>query len=169
MQIVGSGNELLDVTFEAAYCVSVFDPVLTGGFGDILGDAPVLTGSISLIDDETMFGGSFSNLNPDVSADSIDNMINYILNQDFGSQGFTDAEIQGAIWGLTDDLVFVADGAGDVADADAILADAIANGADFEAGAGDIVGIFIDPSDATEDAGHSQPFIVGVTIDECIC
>ena len=65
--------------------------------------------------------------------------------------------------------MFVADGAGDVADANAILADAIANGQDFEAQAGDIIGVFIDPTDATEDSGHIQPFIVGVTIDECIC
>lgn len=159
------------LVIQEAYCVAVFDPILSGITGEDIDGAPMNFGTISLLDDASIIGSSITNIKSGVAADEVDNMINWILNQDFGSQGYTDAEIQGAIWGLTDDTAFVAEGGGDLADAIALCDLAVANGGNFVAGAGDVIGLYIDPNAATEAAGHAQPFVVAVNFDDidCIC
>ena len=172
LKISGSGDARLDgLVITEAYCVAVYDPLLFGDFGTNIDNAPMNFGSISVLDDASIIGSSITNIKTGVAADEVDNMINWILNQDFGSQGYTDAEIQGAIWGLTDDLAFVGEGAGDLADAIAICDAAVASGGDYVAGAGDLIGLYIDPNAATEAAGHTQPFVVAVAFDDldCIC
>ena len=109
-------------------------------------------------------------------------LINWILNQDFGSQDngdgtgqtYTDAEIQGAIWGLTDFFVGVEAGGGTVENALEIVDAAFQNGEGFEAQEGDLIGLFLDPTPASEAAtGHVQPFIIAVRYEdleeECVC
>jgi len=159
------------LVIQEAYCVAVFDSVNSGLTGTNIDNAPMNFGTISLLDDASVIGSSITNIKPGVAADEVDNMINWILNQDFGGQGFTDAEIQGAIWGLTDDTAFVAAGGGELADAQLILDQAMAQGGSFVAGAGDVIGLYIDPNAATQAAGHAQPFVVAVNFDDidCIC
>jgi len=172
IKLSGSGDARLDgLVIEEAYCLAVFDPILAGTFGTNIDNAPMNFGTISVLDDMSMVGSSFTNIKPGVAADEVDNIVNWILNQDFGSQGFSDAEIQGAIWGLTDDLAFVAEGGGDVANSVIICDLAVANGGSFEAGAGDVIGLYVDPNVATQAAGHDQPFVVAVNFDDidCIC
>lgn len=111
-------------------------------------------------------------------------MVNWILNQDFGSQDngdgvgktFTEAEIQGAIWGLTDNFLFVNEAIpsfGTKANAQEIYDMALANGEGFVAGKGDIVSIILDPTSAAIAAGNKQPIIIGVEWDalaqDCFC
>ena len=175
MTDAGGDLRLDNVTFTEAYCVGIFEDLLAGEGGTSLADAPLLTGTISLLDDDSVLGSTnpdtmtLADVNSEIDSTELDNMINYILNTDFQSQGFTDAEIQGAIWGITDNFLFVGDGAGTSANAQAILDDVIANGQDFQVGEGDIVAVYIDPTDEAEALGHSQPFIVGITWDDCIC
>ena len=159
------------LVIENAYCLSEFDGILTG---------TPLEGDVYIADlahipadalTQTGFGG--------VEAREHLDLVNWILNQDFTSvdngegSNYTDAEIQGAIWGLTDGFTFVFPGEGTNANANEIRDLALANGEGFEAGEGDIVGLFLDPTDPTIDAGHSQPFIVGIPFDDlsqdCIC
>lgn len=161
------------LVIEDAYCLSEFDGILT--------ETP-LEGDVYIADlahipadalTQTGFGGAEAREHLD--------LINWILNQDFTSvdngdgvaANYTDAEIQGAIWGLTDGFTFVLRGEGTIANANEIRDLALASGEGFEAGEGDIVGLFLDPTDPTIAAGHSQPFIVGVPFDDlsqdCIC
>lgn len=114
-------------------------------------------------------------------------LISWILNQDFNNQNngdgdgdgktYTDSEIQGAIWALTDgaqleqnygeidltafsyaDGVQVLPGTGTLANATEIIELAQANGEGFEAGSDDVVGMVIAPKNG------DQPFIVGVSL-----
>ncbi len=111
-------------------------------------------------------------------------MVNWILNQDFTSmdngdgngKNYTEAEIQGAIWGLTDDFVFVNENVpafGTTANAQEIYDLAIANGEGFEAGEGDIIGLILDPTADAIAAGNKQPMIIGIEWDDlaqdCFC
>lgn len=108
-------------------------------------------------------------------------IVNWILNQDFSAMDngdnngktYTEAEIQGAIWGLTDNIVFVPSNLGTQANAQEIYNLALANGEGFQAGEGDIVGLILDPTAAAEAAGNKQPFIIGVDWDDlaqdCLC
>ena len=168
----------LDGVYAEAYCIAAFEPFLAEGNGGNIDLAPEFFGEIFCAVESEVPAGSLQTVgsNGQTAAENLD-LITYILNQDYAGQGFTDAEIQGAIWSLTDgdalatgsnpNGIFIADGGGDIADAEAILADAIANGEGFEAGSGDIVGIVIDPS----DPDFEQPFIFGVAFDDldCIC
>jgi len=161
------------LVIENAYCLSERDGILT--------ETP-LEGDVYIADlahipadalTQTGFGG--------VEAREHLDLVNWILNQDFTSvdngdgvsANYTDAEIQGAIWGLTDNFGYVFPGEGTFANAREIRDLALANGEGFEAGEGDIVGLFLDPTDPTIDAGHAQPFIVGIPFDDlsqdCIC
>lgn len=94
-------------------------------------------------------------------------------NGDGTGKTYTEAEIQGAIWGLTDNIVFVASGLGTKANAQEIYNLALANGEGFVAGEGDIVGLILDPTAAAEAAGNKQPLIIGVEFDDlaqdCLC
>ncbi|MGC9419667.1 MAG: SdrD B-like domain-containing protein [Rhodovulum sp.] len=174
--IEGTGDARFDgITFNEAYCVAAYEPIDSGvpvPFNMYLADAAFIPSGLVA--------------NPD----NLD-LVNWILNQDFGSmdngdgtgETYTDAEIQGAIWGLTDDIVFVNEGLGVGTQANAqeiydlAIADADSNGvADNEGytpGEGDIVGLILDPTDAAEADGNIQPFIIGVAWEDleqdCFC
>ncbi|WP_299969462.1 SdrD B-like domain-containing protein [uncultured Roseobacter sp.] len=169
------GDARLDnVVFTEAYCVGAFEDIVRGENGTDITAAPKLTGTISLLDDDSVLGSApdsvtLADTNADIDETELDNMINYILNQDYADQGYTDSEVQGAIWGITDDIVFVQAGTGQQSRAQEILDDAIANGQDFMVGEGDTVGLYIDPTADSDAAGHTQPFVVGILWDECIC
>lgn len=168
VSISGTGDERFDgKTFEIAYCVSAREPITPGAdipYNFYLAtEASVPTGTIP-------------------RPQNLD-MVNWILNQDFDSrdngdgkgQTYTEAEIQGAIWGLTDNAVSVRSGLGTIANAREIYNLALANGEGFEAGEGDIVGLILDPTAEAEAAGNRQPLIIGVTWDDlaqdcdCFC
>ena len=94
-------------------------------------------------------------------------------NGDGKGQAYTEAEIQGAIWGLTDNIVFVNPALGSTANTREIYNLALSHGEGFEAGEGDIVGLILDPTTAAEAAGNKQPIIVGIEWDalaqDCFC
>lgn len=176
VQLSGSGDARFDgVVFEQAYCASAFDPYLFGDGGTDINLAPQVPVTISLLDDSSTLGGSN---NSNVGTGELDNMINWILNQDFNSatyagtftNGVIDSEVQSAIWTLTDSIVFNIQGLGENADIIAIRDLALQNG-DFETGPGGKVGLYIAPTDEAVDAGHSQPFIVAIDFDsyDCLC
>ena len=180
---LSDGDIRIDGLFEQAYCISAFDPLIAGDFGSNINDAPEFEGDIYLGVEGEVPDGLLETLgvNGATAEENLD-VITYILNQDYASQGFSDGEVQGAIWALTDGIrledefgleggVFIAEGGGDVDDALLILEDALANGEGFEAGSGDIVGLVIDPGAEAEAEGFVQPFIVGVAYDDldCLC
>lgn len=162
------GDTRLDgLVIEDAYCLSFFDSLITD---------TALEGDVYLADADIIPAGSLN----DLAKDNLD-LINFILNQDFTSQDngdgagetYTDVEVQTAIWKLTDDILFL-NGPGTIDNVNEIVDLAVANGEGFVAGEGDIIGLFLDPTDATETIlGHSQPFIVGVPFndlaEDCIC
>ncbi len=180
--ITDSGDARLDgVVFEEAYCLSIFD--------DFILDTP-LAGELFLADADTIPAGALDQIGAfgNAARDNVD-LINFILNQDFGNvdsgtldaggptvsgENYTDAEIQAAVWGLTDDFAFIGGlNNGTLENAQEIIDFAAANGEGFEAGEGDIVGLFIDPTDDANALGHTQPFIIGVPFDDlkldCLC
>lgn len=156
VSLSGSGDSRFDgLTIAEAYCLAAFDPLVTG--------TPI-TVNVYLADEDSVPAGA-------LSAAAIANLdlVNWILNQDFGSKGYTDAEIQGAIWGLTDNIVFVAPGGGSQAKAQEIVALAQDNGEGFEVGDGDVIGLLVDPTDAaTASTGHRQPFILAIEFDDLV-
>jgi hypothetical protein len=156
------------ITFEAAYCVSGFDDLLSAPAGTDITEAPLLKGTLHLATLDTIPAGDLQTIgvNGQTAAENLD-MITWIMNQDFGSQGYNDMEIQGAIWALTDGVVF--GGLGDNADVQEIVDLALSNGEGFEAGVGDIVGIYVDATPESVAQGHVQPFIIGVQYEDCIC
>lgn len=161
----GTGDNRFDgQTFGTAYCVSAYLPISEGvavPYNVYLADASVPAGLVS-------------------RPQNLD-MVNWILNQDFDAtdngdgkgQAYTEAEIQGAIWGLTDNIVFVNSALGSTANAREIYNLALAHGEGFEAGEGDIVGLILDPTAAAEAAGNRQPIIIGIEWDDlaqdCFC
>lgn len=111
-------------------------------------------------------------------------MVTWILNQDFTSvdnndgngRTYTEAEIQGAIWGLTDGFIFVnpnIPNLGTTANAQEIYDLAQASGEGYEAGEGDVVALILDPTAAAIAAGNKQPMIIGIEFDDlaqdCLC
>ncbi|MEM1159491.1 MAG: SdrD B-like domain-containing protein [Pseudomonadota bacterium] len=98
--------------------------------------------------------------------------INWILNNRDSDllKDFNDGEIQGAIWGFTNDNPFVFDSFGTVANAEAVQAIAEANGDGFELSFGDTVAVLLDPVE-NDPSGQTQPFIVGLDglWEDCIC
>ena len=88
---------------------------------------------------------------------------------------YTEREIQGAIWGLTDNIVFVNETVNDgtTANAQEIYDLALANGQGFTPGEGDIVGIAAVPTAEAEAAGNEQTTIIGIRYEnleqDCDC
>lgn len=151
LTFMGTGDARFDgVTFDAAYCLDLF---LDDGSPQV-----TLKGDLSLIDDST-FGDTMG-----IAGDQVDNLLNYILNTDYAAQGYTDAEVQGAVWSLFNGFAFVADGGGDSANSDLILDDAKANGVNFEVAPGQDAAVLITPEDAS-----FQPFFVGIEYTDCLC
>ncbi|RJE78543.1 SdrD B-like domain-containing protein [Paracoccus sp. JM45] len=162
----GTGDERFDGKFfDVTYCVSAYEPILP----DV-----TVPYSVYLADEGSVPSGTIEN------PQNLD-MVNWILNQGFEdmdngdgtNQTYTEAEIQGAIWGLTDDIVFVNSSMGTDDNAREIYDLALANGEGFQVGEGDIVGLILDPTAEAEAAGNSQPLIVGIEWDaleqDCFC
>lgn len=164
--VTGTGDARLDnKTFDITFCVSRLDPLT------INTTYPV---KIYLADEDSIPAGTIPR------PQNLD-MVNWILNQDFSSVAngeggtYTEAEIQGAIWGLTDGFVFVNESIpayGTRANAIEIYNRALANGEGFEAGEGDIVGLILDPI-LPDALPNQQPIIIGIDWDDlaqdCLC
>ena len=174
LKLSDTGNADYDgMTFTAAYCISAFAPLATGESVDT---APVLKGTMFLANSaEGEACLSQTGYNGLAASEYIDN-IEWLLNADLTSMdngdgtdtNYTDAEVQGAIWGLTDNNPTQLNG-GTYANVLEILDMALTTGEGFEAGVGDIVGAIIKPTDAEMANGNTQPFIVGVEWADCIC
>ena len=174
LKLSDTGNPDYDgMTFTAAYCISAFAPLATGEDVDT---APVLKGTMFLANSaEGEACLSQAGYNGLAASEYIDN-IEWLLNADLTSMdngdgtgtNYTDAEVQGAIWGLTDNNPTQLNG-GTYANVLEILDMALTTGEGFEAGVGDIVGAIIKPTDAEMANGNTQPFIVGVEWADCIC
>ncbi len=156
----GSGDPRFDgLQIGDAYCLETHNVFQTG----VPIDANVFMGTDDLINPSLFTNDVVGNLD----------MINWIMNQHFttvdngdgGGTTYTDAEIQGAIWGLTDNIVFVADvpGNGTNANAQEIFNLAQANGEGFTPGEGDIFTIVLDP---LQGQVNQQAFIVGLPFDD---
>ncbi len=176
---LSNGSDEINGVYTQAYCVAIFDPFVADGFGSDVTQAPAFDANVYLALDSKLPAGLLETvgINGQTASDNLDE-ITWILNQDFSSQNFTDAEVQGAIWALTDGQriedefnfdggIFIAEGGGSAANAQAIIDLALVEGAGFEAGDGDLVGVIIDPNDPE----FEQPFIVGVAFDDidCLC
>ncbi len=179
----GTGDERFDGVFiEDAYCIERTEKFISGI--DVTMD--VRAGVASEVDD-----GIFTNN----VVENID-AINWMLNQDFTSQSngdttgngagqnYTEAEIQHAIWGLSDgDSEFkfpeVANNTynGTQANVDELLVLAIAEGDGFVASEGDLMTLILDPTEVqagfSEADDYDQAFIITVAYDDllqdCVC
>ncbi len=179
----GTGDERFDGIFiEDAYCIERTEKFISGI--DVTMD--VRAGVASEVDD-----GIFTNN----VVENID-AINWMLNQDFTSQSngdttgngagqnYTEAEIQHAIWGLSDgDSEFkfpeVANNTynGTQANVDELLVLAIAEGDGFVASEGDLMTLILDPTEVqagfSEADDYDQAFIITVAYDDllqdCVC
>jgi len=169
----GTGVACLDnAEFTMAYCVSARAPLETGAE---LASAPVIKATMMAATAENAADIlTTTGINGKTAAENLD-LITWIMNQDFTAQDngdgtgetYTDAEIQGAIWGLTDNEGTALNG-GTHANVHELIELALENGSGFEAGAGDIHAVLIVPT-ADEAPDNTQPFIVGVEQTDCIC
>ncbi|MGG7565922.1 SdrD B-like domain-containing protein [Rhodovulum sp. DZ06] len=135
---------------------------------DFFGDVPdgiLVTAEVFLADANNAALGEFVQ-----NWENLD-LVNWILNQDFVSQGYTAQEVQQAIWNLTDDL-FISFYPG----ASEIAAQARAEGEGFEAGEGDLVGLVLAPIEEVDANGveitNHQNLIYGVeyeSFSDCLC
>ncbi|TCP39551.1 SdrD B-like domain-containing protein [Rhodovulum marinum] len=170
--VSGSGDARFDgVTFENAYCLSFFDPIPLGQAipGDVYGTENA--GVPGIFDADQI-----SSVNGLTAAENMD-LIQYIVSKNWENDPNVDYDgwdVQFAIWELTDDIE-TADWLSTfteatVANVDAIIADALANGNDFSfEGDGEIAGMIWDPN--PESAQIQQPFIIGFEFDDydCLC
>jgi len=186
---LSSSDDRLDgLVIEEAYCLSLFEALQTNAtiVADVyLADAASVPAGA--LDQDTFKQGDM----PATARENLD-LINWILNQDFGSQDngdtvdggarpgetYSDAEIQAAIWALTDFQAFTLGtipDSGTFENAVEIYFEALntAEAEGFTPGEGDIIGLFLDPKAESEAAGHFQPFIIGVPFDDlaqdCLC
>ncbi|MDO5620847.1 MAG: Ig-like domain-containing protein [Paracoccus sp. (in: a-proteobacteria)] len=162
MMLTSADARFDGLVVEAAYCIDTSQSYITD---------TALTGHIYLADPDHIPAGVMAD---DIMANL--DVLNWILNQDFTTidngdgtgQTYTDAEVQGAIWGITNDRVFVANGGGTAANAREIMDLALANGEGFEAGAGDLVGLIVAGDTDAINQGHMQPFLIAVEYDSLI-
>ncbi len=181
--IDGTGDNRLDgLSIESAYCIEREEDFIA----DIEVSMDLYAGTESAVDSGIFTNNLVENLDA----------INWLLNQNFtetsngdvsgpsAGRNYTEAEIQHAIWGLTDGNsqmnipVFVSDFYnGTQENVDELLALALQEGDGFEAGEGDLMTIILDPTEvqagATEDTDYDQAFIVTVLFDDlmqdCVC
>jgi hypothetical protein len=146
---VSSDNVRLDVTGVAAFCVDFSGQVLPGA---------TLTAEVFVAD-----ANNAALANYVVNLENLD-LVNYVLNQDYASLGYSNNDIQDAIWFLTDDLPTL--GMQNVLN---IVIDAYTFGEGFEAGSGDVVGLLLAPIQEVDANGletsNFQNFIYGVEFD----
>ena len=161
------------LTIEAAYCLERDADYLEG-----IEVAVDISGALDSIQN----AGDFVS-----DVDGNLDLINWIINQDFTSQdngdgtgtNYTDAEIQSAIWGITDDnsAIFEFPTNGTQANVQEIIDLAEANGEGYIPGEGDLFTLVLNPTDvqpgASEDTDHDQSFIIALSFDDfkedCIC
>ncbi|MGG7565920.1 SdrD B-like domain-containing protein, partial [Rhodovulum sp. DZ06] len=135
---------------------------------DFFGDVPdgfTVTAEVFLADEGNAALGAFVQ-----NRENLD-LVTWVLNQDFTAQGYTAAEVQNAIWNLTDDLfIGFEPGAVEIAEM------ARAEGEGFVAGEGDLVGLVLAPLQEVDDAGaeltNHQNLIYGVeygAFADCLC
>ncbi len=166
-----TGDARLDgLSIMQAYCIERDEQFVNG---------QTITADLSGGLDSLVAPGDFNN---DV-AGNLD-VITWLVNQEFTSvdngdgtgETYTDAEIQNAIWGITDGNSVPAAGTNATQEnIDELIALALANGEGFEAGEGDLVGLVLNPQDSqdgiSEADDHDQGFIVFVPFEDfdCIC
>ena len=179
----------LNGVFENAYCVDFFDPIDVGGHGTAISDAPLINANLTIATEDCLTDEQAAELggggvNGESAVGNLD-LINWIINQDFENTdngdgtatNYTDAEIQGAIWALTNGEtlesfgvpggVFVEPGLGTASNGQEIVDLAIANGEGFVAGEDDLVAVLVDPVSPDSSV---QPFIVAMDLyEECVC
>ena len=149
-----------NLLIDDAYCVDISKP---------------FTVEEKVVADVTILADGFVDASqlPAAAFDHFDE-INWVLNNrdHVALQGFNDGEIQGAIWGLTNDNTFVDDpffGS----TANAIAAQAIIEdlGDGFELSFGDKVAVLLDPVSNDPSFQTEQPFVVALDNfwEDCIC
>ncbi len=174
-----------DGVFAKAYCVAVDAPLETAeafdGKAQIEGtlvyataaSAAAISGTYTNIKGEEYNVLKGIGCDGDAAVDNIDE-ITWILNQDWTmmdngeGESYTDEEVQYAIWCLTDNATSGASGKV-LQNAGEIAALASVEGEGFEAGAGDLAGVFVVPTQDEIDAGNTQPMIIAMEIPDCIC
>ncbi|MEM7211893.1 MAG: SdrD B-like domain-containing protein [Pseudomonadota bacterium] len=173
IKVTGTGDSRFDdVTFEIAYCLDFSETFLAAG---TFADAPLLTADFSGGNDAGVLEpNQISSANGLQASENLD-LIQYIIAQNYEADAqYNGWEVQFAIWELTNnfdsDAAFAFDpNFGQLADTDAIIADALANGEGFTPDVGDTVGMIINPNPAT--AENEQPYIVALNWEDfdCLC
>jgi len=142
--------------YDKAYCLGLFAPVNPGGFRTDIHDAYGVGSLVTVADEDYLTddhegSSSHTGINGKMGLENLD-LINWIVNQDFEetdngdgtSQSYRGAEVQGAIWALTNgeqlkgygetEGVYVDAALGTVDNAQQIVDLALVNGEGFEAG-----------------------------------
>jgi hypothetical protein len=183
IKLTDAGSE--NGVYAHAYSLNFLKSGSNGGFGSDIDDALLIDATLTVIDEVFISDQQDlidnTGINGEEAIDNLD-LINWIINQDFentdngdgAATTYTGAEVQGAVWALTNgqlldlfgfsDGIVVQPGLGTVDNAQEIVDLALANGEGFEAGAGDLVGVYVDSSGSESE----QPFIVGINLlDHC--
>lgn len=93
-------------------------------------------------------------------------LVNFVINQDYTSQGYTYGDIQRSIWTLIDDVLSTAGlGSWSQTHVDTIVAEAFAYGEGFVPGCDDSVAVILNPVDAS-DVTTAQVTIAQITFAE---
>lgn len=186
---LNTGDPRFDgVLIEAAYCLEQNDSIV---FNNADFNVTIYAAVEGRVDD---IGNGLDNENIDGKLD----LINWIINEDFTSRSngdttgggaglnYTDTEIQAAIWGITDNNVFVEDPGlvsgiwnGSEENAQEILDLALAEGVGYEPGHDDLMTFIVIPDHDQTSQGFDesndldQSFIIALPFDEfkedCIC
>ena len=175
LKITASTDARFDgVTYAEAYCLSILDPA---DGAESFADAPIFTGRLTCSTDPgagAVFGPAQIGFSNGLAAAENLDLINWILNQDFESNGFSGVEVQRAIWELTDSfdtayLDAIDPALGDDTNVNFIVAEAIANGEGYMPGVGDKLGVILDPDPATTE--NAQPFLIAIEFEhyDCLC
>ena len=145
--------------------LTINDTSLAGNYGAWCIDVDLSLGAPECFD-----AAVYSSYDPAIPASVVENpanwdLVNWILNQDFGSQGYSMGEIQWAIWELLDDAncfacTFLGAQGTDwnQADAQAIVDAAIANGEGYEPGEGNYLAIVLVPNN------NRQPVVLPIKL-----
>jgi hypothetical protein len=166
--VSGTGTPL-DGVYENAYCLDEEAPLEDFNSGDDIATAVHVFGS----DDISYVAYEPGTPSPELAED-LDN-IGWLLNENFQDQGYSEAEIQAAVWKLTNadtDLGVVMQEAidngdeGTLAGAEEIYQSALIDGEGYVPQPGDTVAIVLKPTDT--EKGNFQPFVVGVKL-ELLC
>ncbi|WP_096788070.1 SdrD B-like domain-containing protein [Rhodobacter sp. CZR27] len=169
MRIAGTGDARFDgQVITTAYCASAYE---LASMGTSFSNAPVFTGNLYCATDAAAVArvlAGQTGSNGLAAAENID-LITWLLNQDFTGTRFNDAEVQAAIWNLTDGLNSIGSNFGQLADVHELVDLAIRNGEGFVPGTDDVVALVVDPDPVTAD--NAQPFILGVSFGalDCLC